>query len=530
VFKGRRCLMTRAREQGDRSHSRIRWFILFLVFALFLGSTETHAAFYATNSLTGVTVSSRVALASTQSRIALVKPIFSATAYTNAFYSFYYKYDSVPPGEYVTTDLNLLNRTVVDGWKWSERLGQWFEGDTARSLHLILGETVALINEIDVDRGVLFHEGVRLYDVLILGFTEYVTEREYLYYKQFVASGGTLIIMDACNFLAEVTYSNGYLSLTKGHGWEFNGTHAWKSDYHRWYEDNKNWIGGNYWQYWTGNHYDSIRVNTTNSLSDFLRNALGENIPTAYRGHEENLLQNQTGTDIIGYWNLINPSECPDYPVAAYMHRYGDGIVIHSGIMASDVILADRFLPVFLAASIRFGLTGDISQWTYPEPLVSSDDSVESTIVMYNKYGEPTSGTISGLVYCDINFNKTKDVLRSCYRCNLKSLTGKLTKQIDTDHQLSYDSILEARTMNDTCWRLDINTFFISNGNHTLTINATWEGVQHLVVVNESVGVLAFEIQNNWWMSILPWAVPLGAAICAAIITVVYMRFNKIRP
>jgi hypothetical protein len=368
---------------------------------------------------------------------------------------------------------------------------------------------------------------VRLYDVLILGFTEYVTEREYLYYKQFVMSGGTLIIMDACNFLAEVTYSNGSLSLTKGHGWEFNGTHAWKSDYHRWYEDNTNWIGSNFWKYWTGSHYNGVSINTTNALSDFFKTTLGENIPSSYTGHEENLLQNRTGTDIICYWNFINASECPDYPVAAYMHRYGSGMVIHSGIMASDRILSDNFLSVFLAASIRFGFTGEVGQWTYPEPLVSSDDFVESTVVIYEKYGGIASGTLSGLTYCDIDFNVTTDVLRGCYRCNLESVMGEM---VDTDNQPSHDTILQARIVNSSCWRLDINTFLFTNGNYSLSINATWKGVRCSLVVNEFIDALNFNIENSWWMSILPWTMPLGAMIGAVIITVAYTQLNKTKP
>lgn len=521
--------MAQAQGEGGRGNFRIEWLTLFVVLAVFLSSAEAPVVSYGVDNLTDATTHSRVSFASTENRIALVKPIFSETAYSAAFYQFYYTYSSVPPGEYVITELGLLNRTVVDDWGWSKQLNKWFTSETARSLHLVLGETVTLINEIDVDRGALFHDGVRLYDVLILGFTEYVTEREYLYYKQFVASGGTLIIMDACNFLAEVTYSNGYLSLTKGHGWEFNGTHAWKSVYHRWYEDNMNWVGGNFWRYWTGQHYSGITINTTNALSDFIRTTLGENISTVYTGHEENLLQNQTGTDIIGYWNFVNASEYPSDPVAAYLHRYGEGMVIHSGIMASDVILSDSFLKVFLAASIRFGLAGEIGQWKYPEPLVSPDDIVEPTIALYEKYGEPISGVLSGLVYCDINFNVTTDILRSCFRCNLESVTGYVAKQVDTEGPVLRDFILEARAVNDTCWRLDISTFLFTNGDYRLTINATWKAVQYPFVVDDSIGVLYFTVRNSWWMSILPWAVPLGAAICAAVITVAYMQFNRSR-
>ena len=519
--------MTEAQRQEGTGHSRIRWLTLLVVLVVFLGSAEAPVVSYDVNDSTDATTHSRISLASTEYRIALVKPIFSATAYSDAFYQFYSKYSSVPPGEYVTTDLGLLNRTVVDDWGWSRRLNTWFTSDTAGSLHLVLGDTVTLIDEIDVDGGALFHDGVRLYDVLILGFTEYVTEREYLYYKQFVASGGTLIILDACNFLAEVRYSNGYLSLTKGHGWEFNGTHAWKSVYHRWYENNTNWVGSNYWRYWTGEHYSGISVNTTNPLSDFIRTTLGETISTVYRGHEENSLQNQTGTDIIGYWNFINASECPSYPVVAYMHRYRSGMVMHSGIMASDVILSDSFINVFLAASIRYGLTGELSQWKYPEPLVSPDDIVEATIALYDMYGRPISRVLSGLVYCDIDFNRTTDVLRRCYRCNLESVTGYLANQVYTPLQPVHESILEARAVNDTCWRLDINTLLFSDGNHRLAINATWKAVEGSILVNESVGALYFTVQNSWWIPILTWALPLGAVMCAAALTVAYIQFNR---
>ncbi len=457
----------------------------------------------------------------------MVKPIFSTTAYSNAFYKFYSKYISVPVGEYITTDLNLLNRTVVDEWGWSKRLGAWFESNTARALHLVLGETVKVIDEIDVDQGGLFHDSERVYDVVILGFTEYVTEREYLYYKQFVASGGTLIIMDACTFLAEVTYSNGYLSLTKGHSWEFNGTHAWKSVHHRWYEDNMNWVGSNLWKYWVGTHYNGIIVNTTNALSDFIRTTLGENIQSSYGGHEENLLQNQTETDVIGYWNFVNANESPEYPVAAYMHRYGDGVVIHTGIMASDVISSDIFSSVFLAASIRFGLTGEIGQWTYPEPLISGYDFVESTAVLYEKYGGLVTGPLSGLAYCDINFNVTKNVRRDGIRCNLISVTGELLEKVDTDHPVLHDTTLQAQIVNNSCWRIDINTFRIANGNCRLTINATWEGIHSSYAVYETIEILYFNVHNSWWISTLPLTLPLGSLLSAAIIIVVYNKISR---
>lgn len=468
-------------------------------------------------------------LAWNQNRIAVVKPIFSATAYTGAFYGFYAKYSNVPWGSYVTTDLNLLNRTVVHGWGWSNNLRDWFNSSAARSLHLVLDETVTVVDEIQVDQGALFQNGTRMYDVLILGFTEYVTEREYLYYKQFVESGGTLIIMDACNFLAQVTYSNGYLSLTRGHGWEFNGTHAWKSPYHRWPEENRNWIGGNYWRWWNGKHYDQLRVNTTNDLSLYLRTAFGENITSVYGGHEENILENMTGSEVIGYWHFIKADEYPGYPVAAYLHRYGRGLVIHSGIMASDVILLDRLLSVFLAASIRFGLNGEVGEWTYPEPLIPSDDLVESVVTMYDASGRTLLGALSGIGFCDIDFSATTDVLRHCCRCDLDSVSGELRMQVGAEYRRLPDRVLLGHLVSNNCWRLDVNTFPLASGNYSLVLNATWKGVRASVKFNESISVFYFSAQNGWWPSILLWAIPAGVVICTASVAVVFTRFSKFK-
>jgi hypothetical protein len=467
-------------------------------------------------------------LASDSSRIALVKPIFSATAYSSAFYVFYSKYSPIPWGEFVTKDLNLLNRTVVDGWGYSESLCQWFGSAAARSLHLILGETVTLINEIQVDQGALFRDGVRIYDVVILGFTEYVTEREYLSYKQFVESGGTLIIMDACNFLAQVDYSNGYLSLVSGHGWAFNGTHAWKANYHRWPDENANWIGSNYWKYWSGRHYDVIRVNTTNAISDYLRNSFGTNISTSYGAHEENLLMNFTETDIIGYWNLINPSESPSYPVAAYLHRYGKGMVIHSGIMASDV-MSDKFFAEFIAVCIRFAFTGDVASWKYPEPLVLPDDAIQSSIAIHGADGGLAAEPLSGLAYCDIDFSATRGVLRACHRCDISSVNGVVVQETAGGQQLQSTKVLKGRSVSNTSWRLDMNTFLFPNGNCTLTINATWRGEESSLTFNETMASLNFTVMNSWLISIIPWALPLGAALGTALVLLVYTRLDIAR-
>ncbi|WXG46707.1 MAG: hypothetical protein WED05_08645 [Candidatus Atabeyarchaeum deiterrae] len=287
-------------------------------------------------------------------KIAVVQPIFSDTAYSNAFYVFYAKYGSSGQ-EYITTDLNYLNVTVKFGWGYSSALSDFLFSSKASEQGLIIDKTFTIIDEINVAAGGLFRNGRRIYDVLILGFTEYVTSEEYFAYKEFVATGGRLVIMDACNFLAEVRYyppaspsQPGYLSLVKGHGWEFNGTHAWKSVYARWPEENANWVGSNFWKYWTGTHYDFFVTCTSHPISIYLRDKFGESISTSYSSHEENMLQNFTNTEVIGYWHLVDPSEFPGQPIAAYQHRYVNGTVFHTGIMASDIVDREGFMQSFL--------------------------------------------------------------------------------------------------------------------------------------------------------------------------------------
>ena len=341
-------------------------------------------------------------------RIVVVKPIFSDTAYNNAFYVFYNKYVN---SDNVTTDLNLLNVTLKNGWGWSNSLLAFLSSDKAKQQGLFIGDTVNVIDEVNVTLGGLFRDGKRAYDVVILGFTEYVTTEEYYAYKEFVATGGTLIIMDACNFLAQVRYypptqdKPAYLSLVKGHGWEFNGTCAWKSVWARWPDDNMNWIGGNYWHYWSGTHYDCLIANTSNPISANLRNTYGQNITSKYGAHEENLLQNFTDSEVIGYWHLINSAEYPGQPIAAYQHRYINGSVFHSGIMASDRLSQEEPLQAFLVGAVRLALTGKLGDWRFP-----ADTAVGATIGFHDPAGNKIreNGTLNGITYCTVNLNTTK--------------------------------------------------------------------------------------------------------------------------
>jgi hypothetical protein len=136
-------------------------------------------------------------------RIAVVMPTFTAAAYDHSFYVFYNKYINVTRGVNITTDLNLLSNKVTNKPSLSA---------SGIAMLYLLGNlkwvrpeaNIAFLTDQDVDEGSIFQvNGSNAYDVIILGHQEYVTQREYDNFKQFVGSGGTMIILDGNVFYAE---------------------------------------------------------------------------------------------------------------------------------------------------------------------------------------------------------------------------------------------------------------------------------------------------------------------------------------
>src|SRR5437899_7598067 len=117
-------------------------------------------------------------------KIAAVEPVFTTTAYSS-FYSFYSKYATRNLNGTIKTDLNLLNASIVQGWGWSDALRRFLTSTTAGDQYdIVFGRNLSFITEVNVTQGALFRaDGTRNYDVLILGFTEYVTVQEYYAYK-----------------------------------------------------------------------------------------------------------------------------------------------------------------------------------------------------------------------------------------------------------------------------------------------------------------------------------------------------------
>jgi hypothetical protein len=265
-------------------------------------------------------------------KIGFVKPTFTDAAYNNKFYVFYVKYTHVSSKANVTRDLKLLNSKLSN--RQSGTIHNVFAlVHLIKDIRTVSNQTqVNILTDTDVNNGKIFdNHKLNLFNVLILGHQEYVSQKEYDNLKQFVSNGGTMILLDGNVFYAEVKYfgNNNTISLVKGHGWAFNGKTAWKSIGERWKSQTQNWVGSNYLCY--------ICIKTF------------KNNPFDYLPHEEQYITNPKDVILLNY----NPVELPSAPksnvaIAMYELNYGKGKVIAFGIYSDDIIQDANFNSVFM--------------------------------------------------------------------------------------------------------------------------------------------------------------------------------------
>ena len=273
--------------------------------------------------------------------IAFIVPVFTTAAYNNAFYFFYEKYAKSPGGTNITNDLSLLSTRVTD--PKNDKTASMDASSLAipfleKHTRLLLpNENVDVLTDIDVDRGSIFHNSSNVYDVLILGHQEYVTQKEYNNLKQFVKNAGTLILLDSNVFFAQVGYDSttNLVTLVKGHGWQYNGKTAWKSVEDRWKKETSEWTGSNY-------ICSSCKVT-------FVHNPFG------YEHMEEQNITNVNAKLIFNYNASVlylnpkfnNATLAHKYMIGIYELPYGKGNVISFGIYADKVITNKQFLILF---------------------------------------------------------------------------------------------------------------------------------------------------------------------------------------
>lgn len=273
--------------------------------------------------------------------IAFIKPTFTAAAYNSAFYKFYFLFIHASARTNITTHLNLLSSKIPKQLTPSSSASTL--SFLPRHLKTLLPHSnIDVLTDADVDNGspIFIKNGItsNRYDILIVGHEEYVTQKEYDNLKQFVANGGTLIVLDGNPFFAQIKYNSNtdIVTLVKGHGWAFNGKSAWKSVNERWKKETSQWLGSNYLCY-------LCKIT-------FLNNPFG------YKHHEEQYLTNPNDKILMNYNAVVMSTKKYHPPVArpviaTYKLNYQKGKVMVLGIYSDDVISNsnfDRFFGLLL--------------------------------------------------------------------------------------------------------------------------------------------------------------------------------------
>ncbi len=259
------------------------------------------------------------------SKIAFVMPSFTMAAYDFSFYPFFSMNSDVKVGEFVTSDLELLSSEVPTR-------EESFNNHKSFGLHQLMEYTSELLpnanlyylTDQEIHNGLIFNQNnndENLYDVLILGHSEYVTQNEYSNFKKFVENGGIIILLDANTFYAEVDYDpiNNKITFMRGHYWAFDGEKAWRDVKERWADETTEWAGSNFGCY-------SCIITFNNN-------------PFSYTHHEENYLTNPNARILIDY----QAQSEYNYLIAAYELQYGLGKVVSLGIFGSNIAGDDNF-------------------------------------------------------------------------------------------------------------------------------------------------------------------------------------------
>jgi len=327
--------------------------------------------------------------------VALIQQVLTSTPYsqynTGSFYAFYAKEKGVTTN--VTTNLNLLSTNVSssygynEGWGASYQTYLFFNSILAKSCGFELGKNVHVLTDMDVANGALFYpqNHTSRFDVIVLPFSEYVEAPEYLAYENFVAGGGTLVMM-AHSLEYEVRYNatTNVETLVYGHGWAFDGRYAHPvtcgatSDAScPWAKNSTNWIGSNSCLVCSrAQKYNGSVVNIHDPTGRSVFMEFGAKVFKSYAIHEEDVVTNMTGTSIVS--SFVNDSR---NLIASYTHHFRKGAVVSFGFIGDDIIQKDQSAQYFL-------LLGAVLGRSVPTSAVSS-----STTALTNSTTTATSST-----------------------------------------------------------------------------------------------------------------------------------------
>ena len=209
-------------------------------------------------------------------KIAFVRPTFTESAYQgHGFYDFYYKYKFTPFGKNITTDIDMF--TVKTPGSITEKENETSLRHLTNITSIIPMDKdfrffwipfidhvkkdvpnafTTVMRDEDVNDGHIFIEDnntntnnrTNAYDILLLFHNEYATQKEYDNLRQFVKNGGTIVFIDGNVFYAQVKYDkdNHKITYVQDHDWKFDGKVATRSPAEYWYNETKQWVGGNF--------------------------------------------------------------------------------------------------------------------------------------------------------------------------------------------------------------------------------------------------------------------------------------------
>jgi len=290
-------------------------------------------------------------------RIAFVRYTNTESAYLdNGFYDFYYKHDFPSPEKKITTDLNLLTVKTIPSTSELVEENTLFKLTNTTALlptgdefHFWIpfidhvkkaapNSTVTVMRDEDVNDGHIFYGDTKTnaYDALLLFHNEYVTQQEYANLRQFVINGGTIMFIDPNILYAEVRYDrdNHTITLVKGHDWKFDGKVAQSDVQERWYNETKDWVGGNF------------------LATDIHENVTFSNNPFNYTHFEEQFVNNPKDKIILDYGVTLPPQYLKNpslkkIKVATYSLDSGNGKVIMLGLTGHNLANNQAFLRFF---------------------------------------------------------------------------------------------------------------------------------------------------------------------------------------
>ena len=272
-------------------------------------------------------------------RIAIVEPTFTDSAYYHAFYDFYNKYDNVPSGVNITTDLGLLTANPSYCYCYDDTKAM---ANLHNQIKAVLpNATVTNLIDYDVETGHLFsNDQKNNFDVLILLKEEYLTQKMYDDYKHFVFQGGTIIFLNGNFFYAEISHDKktGLITLVKGHSWEFDGKIAKRSVIERWFNETRDWVGSNF-----------LTIPGASKSPQFANNVFN------YTHAEENYVSNSKDIIILDYgaYSFNHPESPWHTKIATYELGYGKGKVIVVGLYGENLLNNQKFVSFFQHTILR---------------------------------------------------------------------------------------------------------------------------------------------------------------------------------